>query len=100
MKLVYTDGAIESLIEAIAFSAKKVTLDRAEEIMAAVLDEADLLLAFPFAGKPEEHFDHKGQGHRSLSIKRRYRIIYLVTDDAIIITDIFDMRQHPSRMKG
>jgi hypothetical protein len=46
----------------------------------------------------EEYLDHLGQAHRRV-IEGNYKIIYKVTDDAIIVTDVFDTRQNPSKMK-
>lgn len=42
---------------------------------------------------------HLGLGHRYLPVKPFYKIIYLVIQPFIYITDIFDTRQDPQKMK-
>ena len=41
----------------------------------------------------------RGQGHRCL-IVGRFKIVYFVEGDPIHVTDFFDTKQHPSRMRG
>ena len=57
------------------------------------------LLDHPKKGKPEKYLAHRGKGHRSLR-EGRFLIIYFLDKDTIHITDFFDTKQHPSRMRG
>lgn len=43
--------------------------------------------------------EHLGLGHRRL-IESHYKIIYRVVGEYIYVTDIFDSRQDPEKMKG
>jgi len=49
-------------------------------------------------GQKELHLLHLNQGHRYLLIEPCYKIIYLILDEKIIITDIFDTRQNPTKI--
>ena len=99
MKLVYTEQAIESLMEALEFIAPKVTEEKLLAIRTKILDEAESLLKNPLKGQKEPCLEHLGLGHRRL-LENHYKIIYRVDGDFIYITDIFDSRQDPEKMKG
>jgi len=99
MKLVYTEQAIESLIETLEFVAPKVTKEKLKIIRAKILDVADSLLKNPLKGQKEPNLEHLGLGHRRL-VENHYKIIYRIEGDYIYITDIFDSRQDPEKMKG
>jgi toxin ParE1/3/4 len=53
----------------------------------------------PGAGQYETALDHMGQGHRRWVVGH-YKLIYLVLEDQLVITDFFDTRQDPKKMKG
>lgn len=50
-------------------------------------------------GQEEEGLKHLNRGHRYLLIKPFYKLIYLIIKPIIYITDIFDTRQDPDKMK-
>lgn len=98
MKLVYTEQAIVSLQECLDFFPSEVSAQRVNEVRDKILTKADKLLENPYIGKLEEYLEHMGQSHRRI-IEGHYKIIYKLKGDMIIITDIFDSRQDPSKMK-
>ena len=63
------------------------------------MDLADSLALNPMKGQREEFLQHLHQDHRRLII-HYIKIIYKVEDNTIFITDFFDSRQDPSKMKG
>lgn len=99
MKLVYTEQALDSLEEALNFIAPKVSHEKLIEIRDSILDKADTLLLHPLKGQKETFLGHLGLDHRRL-IEGHYKIIYRVIGEYIYITDIFDSRQDPEKMKG
>ena len=99
MKLVYTEQALFSLEEALSFIAPKVTRDKLIEIRDEILDAADTLLLYPMQGQKEPFLEHLDLGHRRLIVSH-YKIIYRIIGEYIYITDIFDSRQDPDKMKG
>ena len=100
MKLVYTEQAIASLQECLDFLPhEEVSPEKIKEIRDRILSKADMLLNNPFIGQEEEYLLHVGLSHRRI-IEGNYKIIYRVEDQFIFITDIFDSRQDPDKMKG
>ncbi len=99
MKLIYTEQALLSLEEALDFIAPKVPQEKLIEIRDEILDGADALLFHPLLGQEEPFLVHLGLGHRRLVVSH-YKIIYRIIEDCIYITDIFDSRQDPDKMKG
>ncbi|MCB8964436.1 MAG: type II toxin-antitoxin system RelE/ParE family toxin [Bacteroidales bacterium] len=99
MKLVYTEQSLISLNEALEFIVHKVTHEKLIEIRDSILDAADTLKEQPHLGQKEYLLEHLGLEHRRL-IVGNYKIIYKLTSDYIYITDIFDTRQNPAKMKG
>jgi toxin ParE1/3/4 len=99
MKLVYTEQALQSLEEALEFIAPKVSYEKLIEIRDRILDTADTLLSQPLKGQSEPYLEHLQLGYRRL-VEGHYKIIYRVIGEYIYITDIFDSRQDPDKMKG
>jgi plasmid stabilization system protein ParE len=99
MKLIYTEQALFGLEEALEFIAPKVTQEKLLEIRDRILDKADTLPLHPLQGQKEPYLEHLDLGHRRV-IESHYKIIYKVMDECIYITDIFDSRQDPDKMKG
>ena len=99
MKLVYTEQALISLEELLEFIATKVSHEKLIEIRDQILDRADTLLLQPLKGQKEPFLEHLGLGHRRL-VESHFKIIYRVVGEYIYVTDIFDSRQDPDKMKG
>jgi len=101
MRIIYTDQSFESLEESIQFLLKvqKVPLEKVLEIKNQLLDKAASLTTDPHVGQYEEYLEHLKKGHRRL-IDGNFKIIYRIEEDCIYITDFFDTRQQPEKMKG
>jgi len=99
MKLVYTEQALVSLEEVLEFNALNIPYEKLIEIRDRILDKADTLVSHPLKGQKEPFLAHLGLGHRRL-VESHYKIIYRVLGDCIYVTDIFDSRQDPDKMKG
>lgn len=100
MKVVFSDGAKESIKTIIDFLSPKISVEKLDEILASIYARTEILTASPYAGQMEEYLLHLNQGHRRLVIGN-YKIIYRVNEASreIYITDIFDARQDPAKMK-
>jgi toxin ParE1/3/4 len=59
---------------------------------------ADILKTHPEAGQIEETLKSLHEGHRYL-VNGNYKIIYKKLNNSIFITDIFDTRQNPKKLK-
>ena len=101
MRIIYTDQSYESLEESIQFllNVRKVPLEKVLEIRTQLLDKADTLADNPHLGQYEEYLEHLEKGHRRL-IEGNFKIIYRIDGDYIYVTDFFDTRQDPEKMKS
>ena len=99
MKIQYTEQSLVSFQESLEFISKEVSLEKLIEIRDQLLNSTDILITHPKLGKKEEYLEHLKLGHRRI-IEGHYKIIYRVEKKVIYITDIFDTRQAPSKMKG
>ncbi len=70
----------------------------ADKIRKAVFDATRPLIKDPLIGAIEENLQDLNQGHRYL-VEGNYKIIYKVFQNNIFITDLFDCRQNPQKMK-
>ncbi|MCB9361642.1 MAG: type II toxin-antitoxin system RelE/ParE family toxin [Flavobacteriales bacterium] len=99
MKIKFTKQSLISLKESLDFISKEVSFEKLKRIRDEVLDSTDILITHPKLGKKEEYLTHLKLGHRSI-IEGNYKIIYKIEKEVIYITDIFDTRQNPEKMKG
>ncbi|RLC25108.1 MAG: hypothetical protein DRH21_04460 [Deltaproteobacteria bacterium] len=99
MKLVYTEQALFSFKEMLAFMRLKVSHNKLILIRDKILDKAELLIKNPFLGQKEELLAPLGLQHRRLIVDH-CKIIYRIENGIIFITDIFDSRQDPKKMNG
>ncbi len=99
MKLIYTGQSLLALEEALDFIAPEVSREKLIEIRDSILDAADTLTLQPLQGQKEPFLEHMGLGHRRLVVDH-YKIIYRVDGEYIYVTDIFDSRQDPDKIKG
>ena len=99
MNLIYTEQALNSLEQVLEFIAPEVTQKKLLEIRNRILDRADTLLLQPNQGQKEPYLEHLNLDYRRI-IESHYKIIYRVVGETIYITDVFDSRQDPDKMKG
>ncbi|MDZ4822338.1 MAG: hypothetical protein SH856_02655 [Flavobacteriales bacterium] len=81
------DGFIETLD-----ADKKEKLNKEDDFSKSQAD------SFPFIGQFEPLLNHLNHAHRRI-IVGNYKIIHLVFEKKIVITDSFDSRQDPDKMK-
>jgi len=66
--------------------------------MADLLDKSDDLVNSYGHYQQEEYLEHLGKDHRR-RIEGHVKIIYKVEGEYVYVTDFFDARQDPSKMK-
>ncbi len=98
MKLIYTKQALNSLQEVLDFVSPNISTEKLIEIRKKILDAADTLIKHPQQGQSEPLLERFGLNHRRLIVSH-YKIIYRIVGENIYITDIFDSRQDPEKMK-
>jgi len=70
----------------------------ADKIRKSIFNATKPLLKYPYIGVLEENLIELKQDHRYL-VDGNYKIIYRVINNVIYITDVFDCRQNPQKMK-
>jgi plasmid stabilization system protein ParE len=99
MKLQYTLPARQRLTKIEDYLTVHASEQTAAKVVDGLLKKALSLVDPPRKGRPVRHLAHRGKGHRGLSASR-YLVVYLLEGETIFITDFFDTKQHPSRMRG
>ena len=98
MKVVWTKFALDALFEVFTYYQLNVSRTIAVNIKNNILISARQLQSQPLLGPKEEILEDLGEGHRCL-IRGNYKIIYKITDNQVIITDVFDCRQNPEKIR-
>ena len=99
MNIVVTDPAWESYARSLRFLAGYMTDRELARWDTNLWDSINDLKKLPHLGSYERYLEHKEEGHRSLVIGK-FKAIYRIEGRTIYVTDIFDARQDPTRMKG
>ena len=101
MKLIYTDQSLESLHECMEFllEDRGLPFKNVSQIISHLLDKSESLVSHPHLGQKEEYLEHLGKEHRRL-VEGNFKILYRIENQQIYITDFFDTRQVPNKMKG
>lgn len=99
MSLVFTEQALISLEETLDFISPNVSSELLHELSDTILESCETLLHQPLQGQEEPYLLHLGLGHRRLVVGH-FKIVYRVDEHYIFVTDIFDSRQNPKKMKG
>jgi plasmid stabilization system protein ParE len=76
---------------------RKESPQNARKVKKALVKLVSTLNHFPEKYSREEFLEDEPENYRSVS-KWSYKIIYEVTEDAIIIADIFHVKQHPIKI--
>ncbi len=99
MKLVVTEHAWSSLADLTDYWSSFRSFDRIDEQVTELWEVVDWLLENPTAGQFEDQLQELGLGHRRW-VFGDLKIVYRLVGKQFIITDFFDSRQDPRRMKA
>ena len=99
MKVVYLSSARSSFGSIMAYLRKHYEPSAVLKIRTGLLDAVDLLSKYRGLGQMEPYLEHLGQGHRRMVVGK-YKIIYRVEGDRIVVCDFFDARRDPAEMQG
>lgn len=96
-QIIWSDFAIQNLKEIFDFWKIKSNRKVAEKIRNQILNSAKQLLQNPESGPKDYFLEKLNQNHRFI-LSGAYKIIYRIEGDNILIQDVFDVRQNPSKM--
>ncbi len=97
-QIIWTNFAIAELKNIFLYYRMVAGEKVAEKIRKSVFNATKHLLKQPLSGSVEDNLTELKQGHRYL-VEGNYKIIYRIIDNDIYITDVFDCRQNPVKMK-
>lgn len=98
MRVIFTIPAKQKLKEIYAYYEEAASKRIAESMTNDIVDAIEILIDHPHAGQKEELLADLNRGHPRI-VEGNYKIIYRIQGDTIYITDIFDSRQNPIKMK-
>ncbi len=98
MKVIFTLPAKRSLDGIYEWYKTKNMGKTGRKIRAAVVRKAMTLKNLPNIGQEEEQLKSLNLGHRYL-VEGNYKIVYRLVDQIVLVTDVFDTRQDPEKMK-
>jgi len=100
VEIVWTDFAKNELKSIFDYHKEKVSLKIARQIAKAIVEETEKLVHFPEKGQVEELLKARSQEFRYI-ISTNYKIIYWINvqENRIEISDVFDTRQNPIKIK-
>ena len=97
-QIIWTNFAISELKNIFLYYRMIANDKVADKIKKSIFNATKPLLKQPLLGAIEENLIELKQGHRYL-VEGNYKIIYRVINANIYITDIFDCRQNPIKLK-
>ena len=98
MKVFWTKFALDSLSEAYNYYVKNVGINIAGNIRDRILSGTNQLENHSQSGQIEEFLVDLDEGHRYI-IRGNYKIIYKIQNQKVYVTDVFDTRQNPKKMR-
>jgi plasmid stabilization system protein ParE len=97
MNIVWTDFAIRNLKDIFDYYSTKANKKVAHKIRRQILKSSKQLIKNPNSGQNEPNLLTLNKSHRYI-VSGNYKLIYRIVDNEIIINDVFDTRQNPSKM--
>ncbi|MEO0728618.1 MAG: type II toxin-antitoxin system RelE/ParE family toxin [Bacteroidota bacterium] len=99
MKVKITKPAQRRLQQIDDYYRKQGNRSHTNKLKKDIRKKSKLLSDSPEMGQEEDYLKELGQGHRYVIVAKLYKLIYLIAAPFIFITDIFDTRQDPDKMK-
>jgi len=97
-QVIWTNFATSELKNIFIYFRMVASETVALKIKKNIFNAAKQIIKRPLIGPIEENLIELQQGHRFI-VEGNYKIIYRIIGKDIYITDIFDCRQNPQKMK-
>ena len=97
-QVIWTNLAISELKSIFLYYRMVANETVADKIRKSIFNSTKPLIKQPLIGQIEENLIELKQEHRYL-VEGNYKIIYRVINNDVYITDVFDCRQNPQKMK-
>jgi hypothetical protein len=99
-KVFYTENALISLEEIIEFYICEIGIppEKVDKIVSNLFIKSDSLIENPFLNQIEPYLVDFRKEHRRLIVDN-IKVIYRIEGKTIFVTDFFDVRRNPKKMK-
>ena len=97
MDIIWTNPTKKDLRKIFNYFKKKVSLNLAQKIINSILANTSILKTQNI-GIKEQLLAQLEQEHRFI-IDGNYKIIYIIQNNSVYITHVFDTRQNPVKLK-
>jgi len=97
MKIIWSDFSADMLAEIFNYYKENTSYAVAKKIKTNIFKATKQLIKYPASGQIEESLKHLREEHRYL-IENNYKIVYKQVNEGVLITDIFDTRQDPTKI--
>lgn len=98
MKILWSEQSVQALEKIVKFYKRIASEEVAIKIQNEVIESTIKLENHPKIGKIEPLLSFKNLGHRYI-LSGHCKIIYVIIDHDILITDVFDTRQEPKKIE-
>jgi plasmid stabilization system protein ParE len=92
------DPKAKEILDEIYDHIAEDSVNAARHVKKSLIQLGNSLGYLPEKYSREEYLDDMPENYRSVS-KWRYKLIYEVTDKYVIIADVFNTSQHPSKIR-
>ena len=99
-EIIWSDFAETQIDDIYEYHKKKASISIAKKLVKGIINEPKKLINSPYLGQEEELLKERSLPYRYLVFKN-YKLIYTVNIESnfIKITDVFDTRQNPPKLK-
>ena len=97
-QIIWTNFAIAELKNFFLYYRMVAGERTSVKIKKSIFTATKPIIKHPLIGAEEENLKDLNQGHRYI-IQGNYKIIHRMIEDEIYITDIFDSRQNPAKLR-
>lgn len=99
MKIIWTDFAVDTLKKIVEYHKNVANHIVAAKIRKEIFSSTRQLLKSPESGQAELLLEDLKENYRYV-LSGNYKVIYKVIEKEIVITDIFDTRQNPTKLNN
>jgi len=98
VKVIWSKRAIKGLTKIFEYYSQEASLSVAQKLVKALVDSTIQLKQFPQSGSEEQLLKGNQKEYRYIIIGN-YKILYYLKPNQIIISNVFDCRQNPTKIK-
>jgi len=98
VNLFWTEESVHQLRDIFDYYSSKVSATVAMKLVGGIIEHVETLRSNPHVGQVEELLRNRKNKYRYLIFKS-YKIIYLIGDNVVYISAVFDTRRNPTKLK-